>query len=231
MRRDDESGNAGEEMFERLCAHLALRATRIEEVSHMGERRPDYEVVGNDGALFIAEVKAITPNAEELADIARLARREIFATSFTPGGRMRQLIRAANGQLRALADMGPGALFIFNPEVTLRLHTDPYAVLTAMRGFDVVDVAVPRDPGQPPVFGELRSGAGQRMTPRDNTSTSAIVTPIEVAPDEWHVSVFHNRFAARKIPISAIRGDSVKHWFISADERDWTLDQPTPASE
>jgi len=40
----------------------------------------------------------------------------------------------------------PATLFVFNPEFVLRRHSEPYAVLTAMRGLDVVDVQLSRDP-------------------------------------------------------------------------------------
>ena len=185
-------------------------------------QRPDYRVVGSDGTRFVAEVKLVTPSVEEARDIARVQRGEIFASGGTPGDRMRRWIGKANQQIKALGDDVPGLLVVFNPELFLRRHTDPYAILTAMRGLDTIDVHVPRDPREAPVFGDLRSNGGRKMTASHNTSTSAIVCPEESAPGAWRVGVYHNRFAVRPLVSSALRGTSVVHFWIAGDEHDWT---------
>jgi hypothetical protein len=211
----------GEQLFERLCTRFGLGHTRISEAAKAGEQRPDYRVIGTDGSEFVAEVKLVTPTSEEARDIERIHRGEIFVTGATPGERLRRLIGKANQQLKALAEKSPGILFVFNPEFLLRRHTEPYAVLTAMRGLDVVDVQVPRDPRLSPQFGSLRSGPGKKMTEDANTSTSAVVCPVETRDGEWHVDVYHNRFAARQLCVSALQGETLKHWEIADNERDW----------
>ena len=116
---------------------------------------------------------------------------------------------------------------MFNPELFLRRHTDPYSILTAMRGLDVVDVQVPHDPRLSPRFGALRSGPRKKMTATDNTSTSAIACPVQVAGHEWHVDLFHNRHAARSFQAASLAGAGIKHWIVADDERDWIpLSQP-----
>ena len=213
---------SGEHLFERFCASLGLQHERIAEATEQGEQRPDYRVVGSDGAQFVAEVKLVSPTAEEARDIARVYRGEIFATGGTPGDRMRRWIGKANQQLKALGDQAPGVLVVFNPEVLLRRHTDPYAILTAMRGFDTIDVHVPLSPTKKPVFGELRSGGGKKMTPFHNTSTSAVVCPEEIAGGVWRTGIYHNRFAARPLAVSTLQEASAIHFRITDDERDWT---------
>lgn len=213
---------SGEDLFERFCTSLGLRHERIAEAEEQGMQRPDYRVVGSDGTRFVAEVKLITPSVEEARDIARVLRGEIVANGGTPGERMRGLIGRANQQLKALGDDAPGLLVVFNPEFILRRHTDPYAILTAMRGLDTIDVHLPRDPREAPVFGDLRSGGRKKMTASDNTSTSAIVCPEESALGEWRVRVYHNRFAVRPMDLGSLRGTSVVHFRIAGDERDWT---------
>lgn len=212
----------GEQLFERLCASLGLSHARIAEAPKQGEQRPDYRVIGSDGSCFVAEVKLVSPTAEEARDIERIYRGEIFAIGGTPGNRMRALIKKANPQLKALGEALPGVLVVFNPEVLLRRHTDPYAILTAMRGLDTIDVHVPLSPQESPVFGELRSGGGKKMTESSNTSTSAIICPEESAEGVWRIGVYHNRFAARPLPPGALRGIHAIHFRISDDERDWT---------
>jgi hypothetical protein len=212
---------SGEEMFERLCGSLGLRWSRIKEASDEGERRPDYTIVGTDGSVLVAEVKTVTPTAEETREIQRTLRGEIFARGGKPGERLRRMIGKANEQLKVIAAGNAGILVVFNPDLFLRWHTEPYAVLTAMRGLDVVDVHVPRDPSQSPTFGPTRSGPGKRMTENANTSTSAIVCPVEIQAGEWQASVFHNRYAAKRLTVPSLDLPGFHHWEIAADERDW----------
>lgn len=212
----------GEQLFERFCSALALRHERIAEAAADGEQRPDYQVIGRDGTKFVAEVKLVTPSDEEARDIARVYSGEVFASGGTPGERMRRFISKANRQLRALGAARPGVLVVFNPEFLLRRHTDPYSILTAMRGFDTIDVHVPPDPREHPVFGALRSGKAKKMTASDNTSTSAVICPTEVADGVWSTGVYHNRFAAHPLPVAAIQDAHVVHFRIADDERDWT---------
>lgn len=213
---------SGEEMFERYARELGIGTERIAEASERSERRPDFLVRGTNGAKFYAEVKLISPNKEEAEMILRAEAGEVVGTGGTPGERLRGLIGKANGQLKAVAVDGiPGVLVVLNPEIFISWHTDPYCVLTAMRGLDVVPVFVPPDPAQSPRFGELRSGPGKLMTQAANTSTAAVVCPIEVDRGVWRTNVYHNRHAARLLPPSALAGEHVYHWRISDDERNW----------
>jgi hypothetical protein len=213
----------GEQLFEQFAASLGLAFERIAEAASDGEQRPDYRATGTDGSVFIAEVKVVTPSVDEARDIARVMRGEIFASGLTPGGRLRRFIGKANQQMKALGEAQPGVLVVFNPNPFLRRHTEPYSILTAMRGLDTIDVTVPTDSNVQPVFGELRSGPGQKMTADHNRSTSAIVCPEEVARGVWRVGVYHNRFAVRPLATSVIRGQHVTHFDIAADERDWVV--------
>jgi hypothetical protein len=134
---------------------------------------------------------------------------------------MRRLIKSANQQLRTLESDLPGLLVVFITHWHLRRHVDPYAILTAMRGLDVVDVEVPVDPKEAPVFGSVRSGPKKQMTEDHNTSTSAIACATQLSEAEWGLDVFHNRFATRPLPTKALQGPHVRHWRIRTDEREW----------
>jgi hypothetical protein len=218
-----DNEEAGESLFQRLCAFLGVACARVQEAGSSGERRPDFLVTGTDGTNFYAEIKIVSPTPAETDLIGRTLRGEAVVTGGTPGDRVREFIRKANKQLRAVCRDGyPGVLVIFNPEIFLRWHTDPYFVLTAMRGLDVVDVQVPLDPSVQPEFGQLRSGPKRRMTPTDNTTTAAILCPIEKGFGQWQVPVYHNRHAVRRLPISSLEHHAVSHWSMSADERTWT---------
>lgn len=213
---------SGEKMFERYARTMGIGAERILEASERSERRPDFLVHGNDRQTFFAEVKLISPNKNEAKMIQRAKTGEVVGTGGTPGDHLRGLIGKANGQLKAVAaDDIPGVLVVFNPEIFISWHTDPYCVLTAMRGLDVITVSVPFNPSQAPQFGKVRSGPKKIMTHTANTSTAAIICPVEIETDVWRTNVFHNRYAARTLPLSALTGEGVYHWCISDDEREW----------
>lgn len=220
----------GELFFTKLCAATQLACERIKEASHIGEKRPDFRVVGTDGSTFVAEVKTFAPNSKERGELRRKEAGEIVVYGGEPGERLRRTIRRANRQLRTLtAGKLPGVLVVFTTEVHLRWHTDPYSVLTAMRGLDVVPVHVPADPTMQPTFGEVRSGPGKQMTADANTSTSAIVCPRSLDDVEWEVHVFHNSHAATPLPTSALSRAQFRHWRIADNERDW-IEVPRPGT-
>lgn len=214
--------DSGESLFERLCTDAGLACERVEEAAKESEQRPDFRVIGRDGTSLWVEVKTVTPSEEEAEQIRRIHAREVVVRGGTPGDRLRRFIGKANSQLKALAKAGlPGVLAVVNDEPLLRWHVDPYSVLTAMRGLDVVDVLVPHDPGVPPEFGDVRSGPGKQMTPVANTSTSAIVCVETWRGGETAANVFHNCYAAVPLPPTALSGAPFKQWRIADNERDW----------
>ena len=213
---------SGEELFERFASFANLHVERVAEAGSLSEQRPDFLARSPCGTAFYVEVKVVTPTAEEALEIQRWNERGSSSFSTSPGLRMRALISKANSQLKSMAaEELPGVLVVFNPEWHLRAHSSSYSVLTAMRGFDTIPISVPHDPSQSPTFGEMRSGPKKQMTETANTSTSAIICPLQSEAGGWIVQVYHNRFAARPLPVGAMGGNGIKNWRISADEREW----------
>ena len=216
--------NEAEELFEYFCADIGVGCDRVPTASAIGERRPDFQVRGCDGTAFFAEVKQVVPNAEEVEQIRQMRAGKVGSFRTEPGAKVRGYIAKANGQLRgATRGEHPGLLVILNKDWFLRHHTEPYAILTAMRGLDVIPVLVPSEPHLSPEFQTVRSGPKKRMTSDDNTSISAVLTLRQGADVQWAGDVFHNRFAACPLPFSALVGPCVKHYIIRADERGWDL--------
>ena len=211
-----------ESSFERFCETNRLSFQRIATASDDGESRPDYQVTGHDATILFAEIKEVTPNTEEREHQRLILEGKVGSFSTTPGARMREYVAKANPQLRSLTrGTAPGLLVIYNDNPFLRHHTEPYAILTAMRGLDVVPVIVPKDPRLAPQFLDVRPGPKKKMTPLANTSISAIVT-IDQRPEyAWVATVYHNRHAACPLPLSALVGESFNHLRMTEDERDW----------
>ncbi len=173
------------------------------------------------GTKIIVEVKQFEPNREERALLARRANGDVVVMGATPGERVRRAIRSAGPQLKALAVNGePCLLVVYDAFDVPSLHTRRYAVLTAMRGLDVIPVDVPEDPGQPLVLRPVRPGPRKKMTPAAHTSISGIGV-ISAAPTGATLDVFHNPHATYPLIAEALSAPSVQHWRMSGDQSDW----------
>jgi len=192
-----------EAAFAFFCEHHGIACHRIPEAE---EPRPDYEIVLS-GQLVLVEVKQFDANADELKAQAARERGDLgVLLGTTPGSRIRNAIDKANVQLkRLLAGRAlPTMLVVYNNSPS-RFHTDAYAVMTAMQGFDVIDVEVQPDTDKPLRFGEPRSGHSRMMSPNANTSTSALAVLSPTFMDEPTLVVYHNRHAACRLDPNLLR--------------------------
>jgi hypothetical protein len=191
-----------EQCFESFCGRNGITYGRIEEGT---EPRPDYEMEIS-GQPILAELKQFDPNAEELAALERQALGEAVVLGPKPGERLRRVIREGNRQLRSLRATRPWpTLLVAYNNTPCSLHTDSYAVMTAMQGLDVIDVEVPTSPAEAPRFGLPRSGLERAMQPRKNTSTSAVAILRESLEDEIVLVIYHNRYAAHPLEPDTLR--------------------------
>jgi len=219
---------SSENQWELLCASHGLVCTRVPTASSRGERRPDYEVLGLDGTRFLVEVKEITATRDEAAQISKLNSDLVGEFHAEPGARVRPLIDRANRQLKTLAQgREPGVLVVYNESPFLRHHTEPYAILTAVRGLDVVPVTVPLDPERSPVFHRVRPGPKKRLTSRMNSSISAILIPAATGalfPSFTTIPTLHVRYRGARFQklTSIISGCSL----TSAPGRSLLLSNP-----
>lgn len=187
-----------EQLFEAFCRGHGIVYRRV-PVS--AARTPDYELELAGGAQLLAEVKQFDPNRQERAALARQAKGETVAFSSTPGERLRHAIKDADGQLRELlaGRTLPTLLVVYN-NTPCRLHTQPYAVMTAMQGLDVIDVEVPEDRSARLRFRPPRSGPRRAMRADANTSVSAVTVLEEDVHDALLLSAYLNRYAATPLP-------------------------------
>ena len=151
----------------------------------------------------------------------------------TPGHRLRQVITKANNQLKALGRADPGMLVVYN-RTPCELHDDPYAVLTAMRGLDVIEYDVSTDRGTPLVPVRERPGPGKKLTPEMNTSVSCIAVlrewfngvaipfglsgPESSGDREYALAVYHNPFAKHPLAPRRLLGSRVTHYRMTGDQ-------------
>jgi hypothetical protein len=209
-----------EMLFESFCA---ARQVAFERVPETTESRPDYWI-GSGESRVVAEIKQIDPNDDDLEAMAQMAQGKAAAMgSGPPGERIRKALRTANRQIRKLTDGRdlPGMVVVFN-NTPCSLYPDPYSVMTAMRGLDVVPLHLTA-PGQPDVFGSPHPGPRSEMRPDVNSSTSAIAVLLGSDPDDVDVpgaelllDVFHNRHAAVPLDVHGMRWSGVRHFVVPA---------------
>ncbi len=204
-----------EKLFETFCAQAGVPWRRLPECS---EKCPDYEIRPHEVGVF-AEVKQLDPNPEEKMLAQRRARGEAVAFGSTPGERIRREVREANRQLKTRARGRLPALVVIFNNTECFLHTDPYGVMTAMKGIDEVQVSIPASPSQSPTFGPTVSGRERGMRPDVNTTLSAIAVLRGYDAESVSLDVFHNRFARCPLDLSTFRLSRCRQFRIPSNAR------------
>jgi len=190
--------------------------------SIIGERRPDFQLIGHQGTSIVAEVKQFDPSPEERALVERTLAGEIVVRGGTPGARLREVIDRANAQLKALSGgKQPGLLVVYNNVLGGSYHTEPYAVLTAMRGLDVVPVLVPRDPAESPTFLPARPGPRKKLRADANTHISAIAILSQPSSDTFDFAVYHNPHARTALHPTDLHAGGIRHLVMREDQSGW----------
>jgi hypothetical protein len=211
-----------EQLFRELCEQIGIRCDRVAVAEGAGERRPDFRVIGHQGTSIFVETKQFDPSPEEQEQISRTMRGETVVRGGMPGGRLREVIGRANAQLKALSQgRSPGLLVVYNNVFGGSYHTDPYAVLTAMRGLDIVPVIVPRDPRESPTFLDARPGPKRKLRPDANTHVSAIAVLYMPPTAKLGLLVYHNPHARTPLAVADLHSPAVDHFLMLADQSGW----------
>ena len=195
-----------EQAFEDYCTAVGIAWTRIDESD---TKRPDYSLE-IDGRTVIAEVKEVDRNPEE-----QESDRQLEATGFgkslskNPGERVRKKITAASKQIKALTKgRHPGILVLTVRGLTSAdwflafHHLDPYAIMTAIYGLQVIQLAVPRDSSISPHSVGSRLGPKKKITDDANTSISAVAVLEPTRGGVPRLVIYRNLYAA--IPIEPV---------------------------
>ena len=228
-----------EELFRRLCKSQGWRVERIDEHSVAeGSKVPDFRLQLGDGVGIVVEVKQFDPNSEE-QEAAQGRGSGVLGGK--PGHRLRQVIPKANNQLKVLGQSDPGMVVVYN-RTQCSLHDNPYAVLTAMRGLDVLRVPVgpSAGPGSLVRFGCYQQGPGAKLNPERNTSVSCIAvlreffdgvaipfglsgpeSPDTAGDPEYALAVYHNPFAKHPLDPGRLVGSRVTHYRMKEDQSSW----------
>lgn len=189
-----------EMLFERFCARAGIACERIAETDCS---TPDYKM-SIDGQCVIVEVKEITRNkAEQKSDWLLADRGYGEVLSNTPGDRIRKKILDSSPQIRALAKgRYPSMLVLCDIQYgcgQVSGHLGPYNIRVAMYGLEQLRVTVPQDRSSRLHASGMSYGPKRKMTPKHNTSISAIGVLSTSGPNNIVLDVYHNKHA--RIPL------------------------------
>lgn len=212
-----------EKLFEDFCIAHKINYERISTSFKTSEQRPDYKVQAQSGRLIYIEIKQFDPNRIELEVLkAGKSTGRFDFPSTKIGDRIRNAIRKAAPQLKALSESKyPAIVVIYNNVPFRNFHTDPYAVLTAMRGVDRISLLMPEKSFQSPIIKEVLSGPKKKFTATDNTSVSAIAILIKNINLSTVLNIYHNRFAKVPLQLDDLCGERIYHFQMLEDESDW----------
>lgn len=204
-------------LFEQFCRENQIKYQRVEEKEY---RTSDYVVYLGEHRV-IAEVKQCDSSKKD-----REQRRKLRIHGHTSyweesGRRIRDKIRSARKQLKAESRGECPAILILYDNVSIG-SIDPDDIKTAMYGHESVNIDVPVDPrlGDEVLIVDQGFGSGRKFTESDNTTFSAIALLFRFGGD-LRLSVFHNVFAKNPIDPTWLRRDTVKHFTLEPEIREW----------
>jgi hypothetical protein len=199
-----------ERLFAAICSRHGYVVSKLQP--HARLRTADFSVNAN-GVRFIAEVKELTPNRDDLRQI-----REMKETGTTSGGgnisaRARKVIKEASIQLRSHKNDGVPLLIVVYDNVRTEdgrvaypmYYVEPHIIDAAMYGDLVVTVPMKSGTLKKPD----RSGGGRMMTETTKTYVSAVAVISDW--DDKSLLIHHNCFATIPFPIAIFSDDSCHH--------------------
>jgi hypothetical protein len=199
--------------FREICTAAGWVPEAIAESVH---ESADFLVTA-EGGRFVAEVKQINPNTDEMAKETEARAGKVIVALSEPGDRLRPLIKKANSQIKAVAPPNtPGLLVVYDSRWGSRV--EPYDALTAMYGLQAVVINVPLDPGVEPSWGGERFAGQRGVSPGYNRSVSALAIISQQPRPAMIAYVFHNDYARVKFDPSLFRVPSFQQ-FRRADHR------------
>jgi hypothetical protein len=179
-----------EELFEQLC--LASNVPCELVATGTGRRTPDFRIrLGS--VQVICEVKQINPNDEDRADLADVCSDE--AVGRLVRNRLREKLKDVSAQLKAACQDGCPTLLVFYDNTPFKIYTLHSDVVQAMFGQDSVKISFSGKPDHPAVVSQPFFGGNRGLTPRQNTSVSALAILDGSPISGLTLRVYHNPYA------------------------------------
>jgi hypothetical protein len=184
------SRTISETLFERLCL---ANSVPCEPIACGRVRTPDFAIRLN-AVRVVCEIKQIDPNAEDLAEAKMVSAGEAVGRFFA--NRLRLKLKDVSPQLKAASLAGYPTLLVVYDNTPFKAYTDHFDVVQAMFGVHSVTVSFPEDAGSPPLASKPFFGGNRGLTPRHNTSVSALAILDGGPIAQPTLRVYHNPYAS-----------------------------------
>jgi hypothetical protein len=184
------SRSFSETLFKQLCSSHGVPC---EEIPTGPARTPDF-AIHLAGVRVVCEIKQIDPNNEDLLELETVSSGKTTGR-FVPN-RLRAKLKHVSGQLKAASVCGCATLLVVYDNTPFKMYSTHFDVVQAMFGAHSVTVSVPKEPDADPIVSEPFFGGNRGLTPRQNTSVSALAI-LDCGPlSERTLRVYHNPYAS-----------------------------------
>jgi hypothetical protein len=178
-----------EALFEQLCSNHAVPC---EAIARGPVRTPDFAIRLGD-VRVVCEVKQIDPNTEDLRELETVGSGEGIGR-FVPN-RLRAKLKNVSGQLKAAFMSGCPTLLVVYDNTPFKMYSLHSDVVQAMFGAHSVAVRFPKTEDADPIVSQPFFGGNRGLTPRQNTTVSALAI-LDGGPfSERILRVYHNPYA------------------------------------
>jgi hypothetical protein len=197
-----------ETLFEQFCSRHGIPCRPIPTGL---VRTPDFAIRLHD-VRVVCEVKQIDPNAEDLAELQAVSSDE--ATGRLVPNRLRGKLKDVSGQLKAACLSGHPTMLVVYDSTPFKMYLVHLDVVQAMFGAHSVTVTIPKQGGAEPIVSEPFFGGNRGLTPRQNTSVSALAILDSAPLSELKLRVYHNPYASVVLPPELLEGLPVEQHVI-----------------
>lgn len=197
-----------ETLFEQLCSRHGIPCKPIPTRL---VRTPDF-AIRLDGVTVICEVKQIDPNAEDLAELQAVSSDE--ATGRFVPNRLRGKLKDVSGQLKTACLSGHPTMLVVYDNTPFKMYSVHLDVVQAMFGAHSVTMTTPKEGGAVPIVSEPFFDGNRGVTPRQNTSVSALAILDSGSLSELKLRLYHNPYASVVLPPELLEALPVEQYVI-----------------
>ncbi len=194
-----------ESLFEEFCKENGIQCRRL--VAREVVPTPDYEITLPDGRSVVCEVKELTPNPDDAAELRELSKGKASGRWVPP--RLLKVIDSR--QLQEAANAGRPTILVVYDHTPFKAYTDHMDVLQAMFGRYSITVSI--DDAGETVASEPFFGEQAKMTAGTNTRISALAI-LDGGPVQRPLSlrVYHNPYARVRLEQPLVTTEAVRHY-------------------
>jgi hypothetical protein len=197
-----------ETLFEQFCSRHGIPCKPIPTGL---VRTPDF-AIRLSGVRVVCEVKQIDPNAEDLAELQAVGSAE--TTGRVVPNRLRGKLKNVSGQLKVKCLSGHPTMLVVYDNTPFKMYSVHLDVVVAMFGAHSVTVTAPKQGGAEPIVSEPFFGGTRGLTPRQNTSVSALAILDSGPLSQLKLRVYHNPYAAVILPPELLEALPVEQYVI-----------------